>query len=227
MYSLILLSGGTGSRMKQDIPKQYLMLAGKPVILHTLERIDAIKEISEIVIVCTNDYIEVIKDMLKQYNVKTEVKFAKGGKTRQESVKAGLEQVSSECVILHEAARPFVLEQDFIRLIDEPCENAMFGTPIPFTVLKGHEFIEGNLNRSELVNVQLPQKFNTELLKNAHEQAQKDNLIFTEDAGMLYHYYPETKIKICEGMDYNIKLTTPTDLVIAEIIYKEYFARRK
>jgi len=209
------------------VPKQYLLLAGKPVILHTLERIDGIREIREIVIVCTSDYVDVLKDMIKQYNISTEVKFALAGKTRQESVKSGLMQVSKEYVIIHEAARPFVSEQDFKRLIDEPCENAMYGAPIPFTVLKGQEYVEGLLNRSELVNVQLPQKFNASLLKEVHEMAEIEERVFTEDAGMVYYYHPEIKVKICEGMDYNIKLTTPTDLVVGEIIYKEYFARRK
>lgn len=227
MYSLILLSGGTGSRMKQDVPKQYLLLAGKPVILHTLERVDAIQEIAELVIVCTEDYVEVLKDIIKQYNISTEVKFALAGSTRQKSVKSGLAQVTKEHVILHEAARPFVSEQDFLRLINEPCENAMYGAPIPFTVLKGEAYVEGLLNRSELVNVQLPQKFNTRLLIEAHERAEEEERVFTEDAGMVYYYHPDAKVKICEGMDYNIKLTTPTDLVVGEIIYKEYFARRK
>ena len=76
MYTLILLSGGTGSRMKKTVPKQYLLLAGKPVVMHTLERIDKIKEISNIVIVCTDEYIPTIQMMLTQYNIQTPVKFA-------------------------------------------------------------------------------------------------------------------------------------------------------
>lgn len=227
MYTLVLLSGGNGSRMKKTIPKQFLMLAGKPVIMHTLERIDKVGVISEVVIVCTEIYVAVIKEMLVQYNITVPVRFAEAGETRQDSVRAGLELVSSEHVVLHEAARPFVSETDFKNLLEEPCENAIYGIPIPFTVIKGHDYVEGILNRSELVNVQLPQKFCTELLKKAHKRAEQDAIQFTEDAGLVYHYYPETRIRICQGMDYNIKLTTSMDLITGEIIYKEYFARRK
>ncbi len=227
MYTLVLLAGGSGSRMKKDIPKQYLLLAGKPVIMHVLERIERIKEISEVVIVCTDEYVPLIKRMLLQYNVAVSVTFARAGDTRQSSVKSGLKLVKTENVILHEAARPFVSESDFVRLIDEPCENAMYGLSIPFTVIEGHDTVEGILDRSKLVNVQLPQKFNTRILQEAHEKAERDKRLFTEDAGLLFYYRPDANIKICEGMDYNIKLTTSMDLVMGEMIYKEYFARRK
>lgn len=227
MYTLVLLAGGNGLRMKKNIPKQYLLLAGKPVIMHILERIERIKEIIEIVIVCSDEYVPLISGMLVQYNIIIPVKFAKAGNTRQASVKAGLELVTTEQVILHEAARPFVAENDFARLIDEPCENAMYGVSIPFTVIKGHEMVEGILDRSELVNVQLPQKFNTAILREAHEKAEQEKRMFTEDAGLVYYYYPDMRIKICEGMIYNIKLTTSMDLVMGEMIYKEYFIRRK
>lgn len=227
MYTLILLSGGTGLRMRKTIPKQYLLLAGKPVIMHTLERIDKIKEISDIVIVCTDEYISLIQMMLTQYNIQTPVRFASAGKTRQASVKSGLEFVATENVILHETARPFVSEKDFFRLIKEPSANAMYGTTIPFTVIKGHETVEGILDRSQLINVQLPQKFHTKVLKEAHEKANEEKRFFTEDASLVHYYYPDICVKICKGMDYNIKLTSPMDLIIGEIIYKEYFARRK
>lgn len=227
MYTLVLLSGGTGTRMHNNIPKQYMLLAGKPVIMHTLERVEAIKEITEVVIVCAAEYVNCIEMMLKQYNITMSVKFAEAGKTRQASVQSGLEMVQTEKVIIHEAARPFVNIADFMMLINETCENAIIGTSIPFTVIKGHDYVEGILTRSELVNVQLPQKFNTALLKNVHEKAKTDNREFTEDASMVYHYFPDVKIKICSGSDYNIKLTTPTDFITGELIYKEYFARRK
>lgn len=227
MFTLVLLSGGSGIRMKKDIPKQYLLLAGKPVIMHTLERINKIEQISEIVVVCTDEYVPLIREMLVQYNITKPIKFAKAGNTRQASVKSGVELVTTENVIIHEAARPFVAEKDFARLIDAPCENAMYGLSIPFTVIKGHDRVEGILDRSELVNVQLPQKFNTEILRDAHKKAAQENRYFTEDAGLVYYYYPDVDIKICEGMAYDIKLTTSLDLIIGESIYREHFARRK
>lgn len=227
MFTVVLLSGGSGKRMKNTIPKQYMQLAGKPVIMHILERVDNLKSVLRIVIVCTETYQLSIKLMLEQYGITKEVVFAPAGQTRQESVLNGLEYVKTDQVIIHEAARPFVTVDDFIRLIECESENAIYGLPIAFTVLKGHDIIEGELNRSELINVQLPQKFRTNLLLESHRYAKEDSRIFTEDSSMVYHYFPDERIVICPGMEYNIKLTTRQDMITGEIIYQEVFCKRK
>lgn len=227
MYTLVLLSGGTGTRMHNAVPKQYMLLAGKPVIMHIIERIDSIDRISEVIVVCAKEYVSSIELMLNQYGIKKRVRFAPAGDTRQASVRSGLELVTTDDVIIHEAARPFVKAEDFDNLIDEKERNAIYGISIPFTVVRGHQNVEGLLTRSELVNVQLPQKFDTSLLKEAHEKAYKDNVEFTEDASMVFHYFPETVIKICEGLDYDIKLTTRIDMLAGEQIYDDIFRRRK
>ena len=227
MYTLLFLSGGTGSRMKNDVPKQYMLLAGKPVIMHIMERVDRIDAIEEVVFVCAKEYEASVELMLSQYGVRKKVRFAPAGATRQESVRNGLTLVKTEDVIVHEAARPFVKVEDFERLISIKERNAILGYSIPFSVLKGHEYVEGLLERSELINVQLPQKFETRLLKEAHNRAFEEGREFTEDAGMVYQYYPEVPIKVCEGMDYNIKLTTRIDMLAGEQIYDDVFSRRK
>ena len=227
-YTLILLSGGVGTRMNNPVPKQYMLLAGKPVIMHTLEKADLIEEINEIIIVCSDEYISPLKLMVEQYGIKKSIKYAQAGKTRQQSVRSGLLQTENKNVILHEAARPFVKIEDFMCLINENAENAILGIDIPFTVVKGFENVEQPLlKRSELVNVQLPQKFNREILLNAHIQAENEQQDFTEDATMVCNYYPNVKIKICKGKEYNIKLTTATDMIIGEQIYENEFRRRK
>lgn len=226
MYSIVLLAGGKGSRMKNSIPKQYMLLAGKPVIMHTLERIDKIDEINEVIIVCSSDYTEQLKFMLTQYGIKKPVKYAESGESRQASVLSGLEQVSSDNVIIHEAARPFVKKSEFLELINRDNENVMIGSPINYTVLRGKGKVEGIFDRSELINVQLPQKFNTELLKKAHYKAKEEGKLFTEDASAVYYYFPDVDIEVIEGKDYNIKLTTPTDMLVGKIIYDEYFSGR-
>ena len=226
MYTAILLSGGSGSRMKNAVPKQYMLLAGKPVIMHILERFDVIEGIKEIVVVCTPEYQPFIELMLKQYGIEKTVKYAVAGKTRQESVMSGLKYVETDKVIIHEAARPFVTADEFIKLINEKEENVMYGSPINYTVIKGDKYVKELLERSTLVNVQLPQKFSTGLLKKAHEKAANECKQYTEDASLVYDYDNNIKIKIIEGNDYNIKLTTPTDMLIGEEIYREYFQRR-
>ena len=226
-YTLVLLSGGTGSRMRNAIPKQYMLLAGKPVIMHILERVDAIDSIGEVIVVCMDEYVESIKMMLGQYGVRKMVRFAPAGATRQGSVRSGLALVTTDNVIIHEAARPFVKIEDFEHLISIEDRNAIYGLDIPFTVVKGHDKIESLLKRSDLINVQLPQKFDTQLLRDSHAKAEADKMEFTEDASMVFHYHPETDIKICTGMDYNIKLTTRIDMLAGEQIYDDIFRRRK
>ena len=170
-YTFILLSGGIGSRMQQSIPKQYMLLAGKPMIMHVLDKVDTIGEITKIVIVCAKEYRPSLDLMLEQYGITKKTEYADAGKSRQASVLSGLEKADTENVIIHEAARPFVTVEDYMELINDPAENAMIGLDIPFTVLKGKEYVEGLLTRSELVNVQLPQKFNTRTILEAHRQA--------------------------------------------------------
>lgn len=226
-YTFILLSGGVGSRMQNSIPKQYMLLAGKPMIMHVLEKVDCIDAIKEIIVVCSNEYQSSIDLMIEQYGIKKSVLYAPAGKTRQESVYSGLKMVDTENVIIHEAARPFVTIEDYNTLIDENYSNVMMGIDIPFTVIKGHNEVEGLLTRSDLVNVQLPQKFNTRAIIEAHEKAKIENRSFTEDASLLHYYNPDAIIRIIKGKDYNIKITTRMDMLIGEIIYDEVFRRRK
>jgi 2-C-methyl-D-erythritol 4-phosphate cytidylyltransferase len=221
MYSLILLAGGQGSRMKHSVPKQYLLLHGKPIMVHVLERIDVLDKIGEIIITCPQSYIDKTKEIVESYGLTKKIIYTEGGATRQESTYNALKLVSSPSVIIHEAARPFVRSDEFEKLISVEDESATYALDIPFTVLKGHEYIEENLNRSELLNIQLPQKFNTKKLIEAHEAAIKHNKLYTEDAS-LYFEYTKEKIRVLEGTEYNIKITRPIDMKIAEIIYKDY-----
>ncbi|MCD7709986.1 MAG: 2-C-methyl-D-erythritol 4-phosphate cytidylyltransferase [Porphyromonadaceae bacterium] len=226
MYSAVLLSGGMGTIMLKDIPKQYLLLGGKPMIIHSLDRLDHIEAIDEIVIVCAQEYLESLQLMLYQYNITKKVIFADAGNTRQASVYNGLIACTQDDVIIHEAARPFATTSDFKRLIDAKCKNAILGCDIPYTVVKGDSTITGILNRSELVNVQLPQKFEKSVLLDAHNMAIKEKKQFTEDASMVY-YYKNCPIDIIRGDVNNIKITNPSDLIIGEMIYKEYINSRK
>lgn len=220
-YSFILLSGGIGKRMQLNIPKQFLLLAGKPLFIHVLEKVDSIPEIKEIIIPCPKAFIEKTESIIADYGFVTPISCIEGGETRQESVYKGLQKANLNHVIIHEAVRPFVSRDDFYTLINEPNESAIFGLDIPFTVLKGREVVEGNLKRDQLINVQLPHKFNKNKLLYAHLCAKGDNLEFTEDASLYFHYF-QTDIKILKGNENNIKITKPIDRVIAEAIYKEF-----
>lgn len=225
MISAILLAGGKGHRMMNQVPKQYLLIAGKPMIMHSLDRLDMLSSVDDIIIVCEYEYIPHIKDLIKQYSITKPITFALSGQTRQESVYNGLCKVNNESVIIHESARPFVTTNYFEKIIYAEEKNVTFGIPIPFTVLIGNKYIEEKLDREQLVNIQLPQKFDTKLLLQAHKKAILDNKTFTEDASLLFHYF-HTNIMIIEGESYNIKITDSVDLCSGEEIYKKYIVGR-
>ena len=223
---MIVLAGGIGRRIGRPVPKQFLLLGGKPLLIHVLEKARSIAEIEQVVITCPADHLEATRELVTNHRMGPKFECVVGGASRQESALKGLQALGGvDSVIIHEAVRPLVSVADFRRLMDAEDENAMFGLAIPFTVLKGSDYIEGLLERDELVNVQLPQKFDRAKLVSAHEAARREGTSFTEDAS-LFHRYAGTPVRILPGSERNIKITVPTDIVTAEAIYHDLMGRR-
>jgi 2-C-methyl-D-erythritol 4-phosphate cytidylyltransferase len=197
-YSFLFLAAGKGTRMRQSIPKQFLNLAGKPLLMHSLERIENIESIKEVLIITCEEYVQIISSMLENRHYLKNYSFVKGGETRQESVLNGLMKAEYPNIIIHEASRPFVLEKDFTALIDSPQENITYAINIPFTVLEGREKVDKILDRSKLLNIQLPQKYCKADILEAHIQAEKEKRVFTEDASLLF-CYSKKSIIVLEG----------------------------
>lgn len=226
MYSTIILAGGAGSRMHQSVPKQFLALAGKPMILHTLERLERIEEIDEVIVPCCPQYKELLRMNIDAYMLKKPYKIIDGGSTRQQSAYLGVLAAKNEDILIHEAARPFVTKQEFTAMLEDEAEIATYGLDIPFTVsVRTGDRITGLLERDKLVNIQLPQKFKRTPLLAAYEQAERDGLIFTEDTSLLY-YYSKMPVKVLEGTPNNVKVTNSLDMAAGEMIYKEYIVGR-
>jgi 2-C-methyl-D-erythritol 4-phosphate cytidylyltransferase len=223
---MIVLAGGIGKRIGRPFPKQFLLLGGKPLIVHVLEKARVIPDIERVVITCPEAHLEETQRLITNHGFDApRFSCIVGGGSRQESVYLGLGALE-DCgsVIIHEAVRPLVTAAEFRDLIAAEDPNAMFGIPIPFTVLKGHDYVEDLLERGELVNVQLPQKFDRAALAAAHEAARRDDATFTEDAS-LFHRYAEAPVRILPGSERNIKITVPTDIVTAEAIYADSIGR--
>lgn len=226
MFSAIILAGGSGRRMHQTVPKQFIALAGKPMILHTLERLEKIDEIDEIIVACHPQYKELLELHIAAYMLKKKYIIVDGGGTRQQSAYLGVQAAKNEDIIIHEAARPFVTKEEFERLIHDEVQDATYGIDIPFTVsMRKGDVISGLLERSSLLNIQLPQKFRRGPLLKAYERAEADGLTFTEDTSLLIHY-TQAPVKILQGTENNIKITNTIDLMMGEVIYKEFIGRR-
>jgi len=190
-----------------------------------LEKARQLRAVDRVVITCPEAHLEATRQLLRNHRFGAGYECIVGGASRQESVYRGLLEVGDhDTVVIHEAVRPLVTTDEFRELIECGDANAIFGTPIPFTVLKGHEYVEGLLERSELVNVQLPQKFDRAKLLAAHEAARRDDAAFTDDASLFFNYTGE-QVRVLPGTDRNIKITVPTDVVTAEAIYADLVGR--
>jgi 2-C-methyl-D-erythritol 4-phosphate cytidylyltransferase len=223
---MIVLAGGIGKRIGRPFPKQFLLLGGKPLLIHVLDKARVIADIERVVITCPEAHIEETRRLVANHGFDARFSCILGGGSRQESVRNGLSELADfDSVVIHEAVRPLVSVDEFRTLIAAEDANAMFGIPIPFTVLKGHAYVEDLLDRDDLVNVQLPQKFDRARLAAAHEAAHRDGARFTEDAS-LFHRYARTPVRILPGSERNIKITVPTDIVTAEAIYADVIGRR-
>ncbi|HEX7197808.1 MAG TPA: IspD/TarI family cytidylyltransferase [Candidatus Limnocylindria bacterium] len=222
---MIVLAGGIGKRIGRPIPKQFLLLGGKPLLVHVLEKARALPEIERVVITCPASHLEETRQLIANHTFDERFRCIEGGASRQESVYNGLLALDGcESVLIHEAVRPLIGADTFQTLIGADDENVMYGIPIPFTVLKGREYVEELLSRDELVNVQLPQKFNAAALRAAHEAARGDGASFTEDASLFFRY-GDGPVRILPGSDRNIKITVPADLIVAEALYADSLGR--
>lgn len=223
---MIVLAGGIGKRIGRPIPKQFLLLGGNPLLVHVLDKVLPIEAIGAVVITCPTSHIDETRNLVANHGFDADrFRCIEGGVTRQESVRRGLHALGEvDSVVIHEAVRPLVTTEEFRALLAAPDPNATFGIPIPFTVLKGHEYVEELLERSELVNVQLPQKFDAPALRTAHDAAARDGATFTEDASLFFHYTGEP-VRVLPGSERNLKITVPTDLLIAEAIHADLVGR--
>lgn len=217
MIDIILLAAGVGSRAKRQLPKQFVRVSGKPLFIHTLEVVSQVSSIGNTILVINEDYRDIYVELLEKYAIDN-VQLVVGGDTRQGSVLNALEFVESDLVYIHEAARPYILKSDFENLSKAWQEEIACVVPvvkIPFTVSVGDEYMEGEVERESLRNIQLPQLFQTEKLKISHKKAKEENYVATEDSMLAFHY--GEKVKFVEGRESNVKITTPYDLHIAEL----------
>lgn len=216
-YSLLLLSGGVGSRINIGKPKQYAILHGIPMIMYSILAIKDIDTIDQVIINYPEKGKKMLKKLIKSTGIDKKIIYVKAGDTRQQSVYKMLKYTNTPNVIIHESARPIVNKSTFMDLINSKKKNCGYMSEIPFTVAPvdpESQLVTGSLERSKLRNVLLPQKFNTALLKKAHKKALKNNMHYTEDACLFTE--SGEKFYFIDSSDNNIKVTYRSDLILAE-----------
>ena len=211
---VIIVAGGSGLRMGTDLPKQFLELSGKPVLMHTIQRFYDFDPHCELILVLPLLQQGYWSQLCLDHSFTLPHQVATGGETRFHSVQNGLRLIQGEGIVfIHDGVRPLVSRETLVRCFETARE---FGNALP--VLPVHEslrILEGDLNRSvdrsKFLIVQTPQTFHSAQILQAFSQAYDP--AFTDDATVVEKAgYP---IHLVEGNRENIKITTPTDLIIA------------
>lgn len=217
-----ILAGGSGKRFGGSIPKQFALLAGKPVIEYSLDAFQQHNQIDKIVLVVPLIYIPKCKTYEKEYDKLSAV--IQGGDERYLSTLAVLDYFADkndDTLILHDAARP-VIEEPIISKLIETMDTYHAATVAIKTVdtiiqSKNHQVISGVFDRSELFNVQTPQAFRFSVLRKAYQLALQNKYFqASDDSSIIFKYLPNEPIAIVEGNPLNIKLTYPHDFSLLE-----------
>lgn len=222
MNIAIIIAGGSGARMKQDIPKQFLNVFDKPVIIYTLEAFQNHPEIDAIEVVCIEGWHEILRAYCKQFNISKLENIVNGGKTGQESIFNGLSDVRSrhddnDIILIHDSIRPMVSDKiisDCIKVCREH-GNAITVIPCVEAMLTTTDGIgsENQYNRDSLKRTQTPQAFHIGDLASAHEEAMQ-NGITNSIASCTLFVELGRKVWFSAGSEKNVKLTTPEDIEI-------------
>lgn len=213
----IIVAGGSGRRMKSAIPKQFLLLGGRPLLMHTIERFHSFDETIEIILVLPSEHHSLWRGLIKEYSFNIGHKVVSGGEERFHSVKAGLGSVSEvSLVAIHDGVRPLVSHDTIWRCYADAEE---FGTAVPFIepadsvrILAGDD--SRPYPRNEVRLIQTPQVFRSSLIISAYDRdfdpSFSDDATVAEAAGVTIH--------LTHGNRENIKITTPEDLAVAHAL---------
>lgn len=229
MNCALIFAGGTGQRMNTKTrPKQFLELHGKPIIVYTLEIFENHPDIDSIVVVCLESWIPFLEKLLMKFDLNKVVKIVPGGETGQQSIKAGLDAISSlydedATVLIHDGVRPLVRDETISKCIDcvNTNGNAITVVPAIETVVQQNDGQIANvIERKDCCNAKAPQCFRLGDIQKAHKMSQDAGLNeFIDSATMMRHFGYE--LFTVEGEPENIKITTPSDFYIFRAIVDE------
>ena len=221
----VILAGGSGQRFGAELPKQFLPLAGKTVIEHSVEAFERCESIDEIAVVIHPDYLPQMQEIIRRNRWKKVCKLLPGGAERHFSTLAAIkayEGISSANLIFHDAARPAVNQRIINETVTALKTHPAVAVAIPatdtmFEVTDDGNFITAIPSRKRLRCAQTPQAFRIEVIREAYRKALQDpHFTSTDDCGVLLRYCPEIPIYIVPGEVSNMKLTYPEDTLLLE-----------
>lgn len=212
---VIVPAAGIGSRFGGELPKQFQSLAGKPILLHVIERFLLDENVARVVVPVAEQLLPAVRQTASD-----RVTFVAGGASRQQSVMRGLEQIGdADIIAVHDAVRPFFSPETFHEVAAAARE---FGASLPVLpvndtihVVDGDE-VKQTLDRSILAAAQTPQCFRTDILTDILKRASEEGMEGTDEAGLAARY--GYTVKIVKGDPMNFKITRPEDLAVAEAL---------
>ena len=214
--SIVIVAGGSGTRMGSELPKQFIELVEKPILMHTLEAFHQLDESIQLILVLPKAQLGFWMELKKKHRFTVPHQIASGGATRFLSVANGLELVEGDLVGVHDGVRPFISPK-VLSTCFEIAES--FGAAVPaIPIVQSLRKMKGSeneaVNRDQYRAVQTPQCFQTSVLKNAFKST--DRTDFSDDASVVEAN--GAKIALVDGDEQNIKVTTPFDLELARLI---------
>lgn len=216
-YYVVIVAGGQGQRMQSNIPKQFLTLSGKPILMHTIEAFHSFSRRIEIILVLPTEFKAKWEFLLNEYRYAIKHQIVNGGENRFESVKNGLDQVPANgLVAIHDGVRPLVSKTTIEKVFDtaQKLGNAIPVVPVAESVRQIDATHNFPVDRSRFCLVQTPQCFKANQIKTAYEKDYRKE--FTDDATVLEAM--GIKINLVEGNIENIKITKPSDIQFAEAL---------
>jgi 2-C-methyl-D-erythritol 4-phosphate cytidylyltransferase len=230
--TVILPAAGLGTRMGRSVPekagtsrKQFMLLDGSPILLHTIRKFASTPAVSEIVVALRGEDIEWVRELLAVEKFDKTVRLVEGGDSRQESVEHALATLDAgtELVAVHDAVRPFIEHSVLEKVFAEAEESgaAIVGIVPVDTVKQVHRNkIRQTIPRDRLILAQTPQVFRFDLLKSAFAKAREDNFAGTDESSLVERL-DQVEVSVVPGSDRNLKITKPSDMDLARLFLAE------
>jgi 2-C-methyl-D-erythritol 4-phosphate cytidylyltransferase len=235
--SVILPAAGLGTRMGRSVPekagtsrKQFMLLDGSPILLHTIRKFVSSTAVAEIVVALRAEDLEWVRELLHREDFGKPVRLVEGGDSRQRSVENALATLGAgtELVAVHDAVRPFIEHAVLDKVFAEAAETeaAIVGIVPVDTVKQVHRNkIRQTIPRERLILAQTPQVFRFDLLKQAFAKAREDGFSGTDESSLVERL-DQVEVSVISGSDRNIKITKPSDMDLARLFLAEEMAAK-
>src|SRR3984893_5470365 len=235
--SVILPAAGLGTRMGRSLPekagtsrKQFMLLEGSPILLHTIRKFVSSTAVAEIVVALRAEDHEWVRELLRQEDFGKPVRLVEGGDSRQQSVENALATLdaATELVDVHDAVRPFIEHAVLDKVFAEAADTgaAIVGIVPVDTVKQVHRNkIRQTIPRERLILAQTPQVFRFDLLKQAFAKAREDGFTGTDESSLVERL-DQVEVSVISGSDRNIKITKPSDMDLARLFLAEEMAAK-